>query len=298
MTWIDCTDSTKISITGSTFTVLNKTGNTSYDFIQTDPSNHPVITDEGISFSGDNHLRPRQLDIFSPVLQNPSYSMVFITKGNPRIEQQLLSISKNNPDLPKFLDIRQYEGHSKKSFSNVNLQSFLSFPAFISSIQSLSFSHDIRLGRTVASVNNSSFKPYIDTNKGYILSNFPSAFYLGNSNTLLPYLGSILHFLIFIPSIAPEHLHNIVNLLNNRKATLPLKSAEPVAFNNAAINMASIVELGASTKYQHPSDSIVSFNHCLLDLVSEISLSFYYKWDELLESNWFNMGEEFWDNLD
>lgn len=298
VTWIDGTDSSMLSISGSTFTAKNKLDNIAYDFIQTNPTLHPIISTNGISFTDNKRLFPRQADIFSPVLEQSSYSMIFVTKGNPVTHQQLLSIAKNNPALPKFLDIQQEDGASKHSFANVNLESFLTFEPFVGSTQTLMFSHDIRLGRTDVSVNKAPFTHYINTNKGYILNNFPSSFYLGNSSSTLPFVGELLHFLIFIPAIDNTHLTNLGNLLSNTKPVLDGLSTEFINYQGAYIDLTTISDAQAYISYSVPYIITHSYKYAFIDLTTEVSLSFYYKWNELTVENWNLMSEEFWNNVE
>lgn len=298
ITWIDATDSSMLTVSGNTFTAKNKINNIAYDFIQTNPALHPIISTNGLSFTDNKRLFPRQADIFSPVLQQSSYSMIFITKGNPAINQQLLAIAKNNPLLPKFLDIQQDSGGSKHSFANVNLQSFLEFEPFVGSTQTLMFSHDIRLGRTDVSVNKAPFTSYVNTNKGYILNNFPSSFYIGNSQSTLPFIGELLHFLIFIPAIDSTDLLNLGNLLSNSKPVLDKISEEFVNYQGAYIDLTTTTDVQSYISYAVPYVITQSYKYAFIDLTTEVSLSFYYKWNEMTTENWNLLSEEFWNNIE
>lgn len=297
ITWIDATDPTFVTVSGSTFTAKNKTGNTAYDFIQNTPALHPTITSTGISFSGDKRLSPRQADIFSPVVASADYSMIFVTKGNPNTEQQLLSIAKTNPLLPKFVDIRQAGNKAKHSFANLNLESFVYSTDFNSSTQVYMFTHNIRLGRTNTSVNKQPFSSHVNSSKGYMLNNFPSTFYLGNSNTTLPFSGNLLHFLIFIPGLSETHLFNIANMLSDTKPYNNVLSTDYAYSAQQLLDVSSTVTFTPTVTYVPPVLKFQAFQNSIVDLDTVVSLAFAVSWNTLQESDWNGLDTNAWNIL-
>jgi hypothetical protein len=297
VTWIDGTDITQLSTVGSTFTAKNKMGDTRYDFIQPVPSLHPLSGNDGLSFIDSRRLYPRQSDIFSN-LDISSYSIIFVTKGNSTISQQLLAIAKTPTDRAKLLDIRHRNGKSVSSFSNVNIESFQEYTPFSGDVQFLSLSHNIRLGNTSVSIDKNPFVSLSNTSKGYLLNNFPSSFYLGNASTNLPFVGELLHFLLFIPAISNAHLSAISNLLGSSRPVLSGLSSEYTYDSNYLLDLSISNVVTPTIRYNSPIVELPLDTCIPIDLTCDIVLSFYYIWDNLENSDWDNLDVSYWDNLD
>ncbi len=97
--YLDFTNMAYTSIVGSTFTQLNLTGNTDYDFISTGALNFPIRGAQGMTFTSTQKLFPRVSGIISGA---SSYSLLIVSKNS---NNSLLKVGKINPNLPKLLEI-------------------------------------------------------------------------------------------------------------------------------------------------------------------------------------------------
>lgn len=293
-TWIDATDVAYRTITGNTFSIANRIGNPVFNFVQNNPSLHPIIGNKGITFASDKKLEPASSGLITQ--STNSYTMIFVTSGDVDTAQQLLSVSKANPAIPKLLDIKHQNGRSQQSYARVNVENSIQFDSYNSDTQILVMSHDVRLGNTSVSINNKGFTAYQNTNKGYILDNY-SSIYLGNSVENLPFTGELLHFLLFVPAISEVHCENIANLLGTPKPSLPLISDDFRISKQAAVSLDVIPYINPNLVYRIPLLLHRKAKQDLLDLTVNISLSFFYTWDGLDNTNWDNLSVDFWNNL-
>lgn len=219
-TWLDATTSSNIVINGTTsFTWLNKMGNTNYDFLQTTSSRFPTFSGKGVSFNSGQRLFPRVLDILNT---GDSYSIIMISEplssGN---NQQILTVGNTSVSFNNFIEIEQdnkvinqlssprvlistIAGESNLTDFNLNTQYANCFIT----------SHYTKYGYCEFSNDVNTFKQRVHTTRGYIRSTNPRIFFLGNSESVNnPYLNKINHFLLFCPAISNTHLLNLSNLI-------------------------------------------------------------------------------------
>lgn len=209
--WLSGKDTSTIISDTSTFTWKNKLGEVDYDFLQSNASLHPVYSPPGVTFVDDDKLYPRVNDLFTAV---SSYSIILISEGSDfSLENKILSIGKSNPLIPKFLEYSYKDSKVEQQFSLVNIQNILKSTGFLTSQQTVGINHTLKYGLTRISINKDPFQVQINSDKGHVFNNYPGNFYLGNSNTNLPFTGKLLHFLVFIPEISETHINNIIDIL-------------------------------------------------------------------------------------
>lgn len=292
--WLDGTDSSTISVIGSTFTWLNKFGNTNYDFLQTNVASHPFVTSRGVSFGSNRRVSPRVTSILQGI---ESYSMIVISTGNAVTQQAVLSISKNNPSLPKLLEYDYVTNTVEQQFSILNVINQLSTNSFLNNIKTLLLSHDIKYGKTSVSTNQTTFDTYINSDKGYLLSNFPSAFYLGNSVDNIPFTGDLVHFLLFTPAISNTHLLNIGNILVSGTPVLNPLSEEFTRTSNVEIDLTSTVSASRLITYLPQIQPLIQSFNIEIDLNTLIVLITALEWDSLDTNNWNTLTTDLWNTL-
>lgn len=278
----------------STFVWQNRYGSSDYNFIQTNPFLHPTVITNGVSFFNNQKLYPLQNTIFDNSL---SYTIIIVSRGNLSNTQQLVEVGKVNPALPKFLEIKYETENLNKDFSllnftsNINLNNASTYP------EVLGISHNIKLGRTKITVNNSQIITKQAHSKGYVLNNI-SNFYLGNSSTDdYPFIGTLNHFLIFTPEINDIDLLSICSLLSQDSSEEFKLSTE--FFNSSTLNIstASSIEFNPLSIYSLPVIAYKTATTTELDLSLETLLLLAYVWDELSTEQWNSLTEDEWANV-
>jgi len=218
--WLDGTITSNIIINGTTsFTWLNKIGNTQYDFLQTVSTRFPTFSGKGVTFNSGQRLFPRNLDILNSA---DSYSIILIAEPlSSSSGQQLLTIGNTSVSFNNFIELKQdnklmnqlsspkvlistIAGESDLIDINLNTQNA---NVFITS-------HYTKYGYTEFSNDVSNFNQRVHCTRGYIRSTNPRIFFLGNSESVnTPYLNKINHFLLFSPAISNTHLITLSNLI-------------------------------------------------------------------------------------
>lgn len=199
------------SFTVKNYAIQNSQFLTQYNFTQTDITKFPSITIDGVSFTGLQHLYPINNNLFNSVR---SYSFILISKGDvDTTKSTALFISKlaSKPDL---LDFYYLAEKPKSQFSILNVNNYTDYPIFSNELQTVAFTHYIKEGKCLINIDQSTFVPLVQVDKGYLLNNFPNKFYLGNSDRVDEYFkGNMQYFLLFTPAISYFHLENMIDIL-------------------------------------------------------------------------------------
>lgn len=285
-TYLDFTTLGNSTISGNTFTQLNSSGNTAYDFLSVGVANHPQRGVEGVTFSGIQKLTPRVSDLLTG---QSSYSLLVVSKSSAN---SLLQIGKNNPNLPKLLKIDYTTTNFSQYYSRLNVTDRPLSLGDLESTQVCLLSHNIVTGVTNTSINLSEFQKNTKLDTGNLLSNFPSSFVLGEG-----FGGELLQFLLFAPAIENVHLLELGRRVSGYLPQAQLKFDKFVLTTEDKLVVASSL-LGAARimynlpiKIKNPDySSNLGFSSTLIVLASFI-------WDNLSESNWDSISEALWDNM-
>lgn len=292
-TWLYPLNKSTLQVTGNTFRVTNYMGDSSYDFIQNNFSLHPLINLEGIGFSGNRSISP-----VSPLFEDVTeYSMIFVTKGSTNTLQTLLSIGKSNTSLPNLLEYKYNSADILQDFSLLSLKSTVSTNLDVDQLQVTIIKHNILLGYTSISVNFSPFITIFNTNKGHILNQINGNFLLGNSSGSIPFLGTLMHFLMFDELVDDTKLLELADLLEKSRSILDASLDRLGKSYIAETSLANTVVFNPSIVYKIPiiigSDSYIDD----ISLAGSYLLIVGYFWDRIVESTWNNIIVNEWDTL-
>lgn len=292
--WLNFTDKSSIFTIGNTFNVANQINNGNYSFLQNDPAQHPINTSEGITFATNKKIYPQNNNLFDNSVQ--SYSIILAFKGTSTSEQNLISVSKQNPLLPKNLEYKYKDNASNQQFSILNLQQKLYSEEYDrNNIQIFMVSHNIKYGITKFSVDKDPFVTKINNDRGYMLNNM-STFYIGNSIDSIPFTGNLLHFLMFVPEISDVHMLNLATQLVNVSPILDAKSEELVFSTTLSLSANVGVTFNPSYVFSYPILLNYSSTNTLdASIFSNLVLS--YVWSDLVTDQWNNMTTSSWDGL-
>lgn len=247
-TWLDATISSNIVINGTTsFTWLNKLGNTTYDFLQTTSSRFPTLSGKGIVFSGGARLSPRNLNILN---DDDSYSIIMISEPiSSSVNQQILTVGNTSTSFNNFIEIEQDNKIVNQLSSPKILISTIATPSNLSDIyintqyaNIFITSHYTKYGYTEFSTDTTNFTQRVHNTRGYIRSTNPRIFFLGNTeNTNNPYLNKINHFLLFCPAISNTHLLTLSNLILDSMRNLVWDNLTTSQWDTIGIEWDSII---------------------------------------------------------
>jgi hypothetical protein len=202
ITWLDASPS-NIVISGNNFTWVNKTGNTSFDFIQTLFAKHPSVTSDGVSFTSNTSLSSRNTGL----INGKSYSIIAISKDNAGIDQVLISLRQL---VNSSVDVIKYSQLSDKllqEYQRTYLKTLLNFSnSVIESVNIICINHFVKLGRTSVRVNDFPYE---------LVGNIQNAYKMQVSSSIIGEadLLNLYHFLVFSPAIEEAQLDDIVDLL-------------------------------------------------------------------------------------
>lgn len=283
--YLDFTNPSYSSVSGATFTQLNLTGNTDYDFISTGALNFPQRGSEGITFTSTQKLSPRISSIISDA---SSYSLLIVSKNS---DNSLLKVGKTNPNLPKLLEIDYTATNFAQNYSRLNVTDRELTLGDLETTQVCLLSHDVVTGVTNTSINLADFQKNTKLDAGYMLPNL-SSFVLGEG-----FSGELLNFLLFVPAIENVHLLELGRRVSDYVPQTQLKFDKLLLMTESNLGLATSLISAPHIKYNLPikirnpeTNSNLLFSSSLIVLAS-------YLWDNLLESNWDNISSNLWDSM-
>lgn len=283
--YLDFTNPSYSSISGSTFTQLNLTGNTDYDFISTGLPNHPTRGDLGIQFTSTQKLSSRVSGIITGA---SSYSLLVVSKNS---NNSLLKVGKTNPNLPKLLEIDYTATNFAQNYSRLNVADRELTLGDLETTQVCLLSHDVVTGVTNTSINLADFQQNTKFDAGYMLPN-SSSFVLGEG-----FGGELLNFLLFVPAIDNVHLLELGRRVSDYIPQSALKFDKLLLTTESKLELATSLLSAPRIIFSLPlkiknleTNSALSFGSSLIVIAS-------YLWDSLSESNWDGISSNLWDNL-
>jgi hypothetical protein len=283
--YLDFTNVAYTSIVGATFTQLNLTGNTDYDFISTGLSNHPTRGDFGIQFTSAQKLSPRVSGIISGA---SSYSLLVVSRNS---DNSLLKIGKTNPNLPKLLEIDYTATNFAQNYSRLNVADRELTLGDLETTQVCLLSHDVVTGVTNTSINLTDFQQNTKLDAGYMLPNL-SSFVLGEG-----FGGELLNFLLFVPAIENIHLLELGRRVSDYIPQSELKFDKLLLTTESKLELATTFFSAPRIMYNLPlkiknleTNSKLLFSSNLIVIAS-------YLWDNLSGANWDATSEALWDSM-
>lgn len=283
--YLDFTNPSYSSVSGATFTQLNLTGNTDYDFISTGALNFPQRGSQGITFTSTQKLSPRVSNILSDA---SSYSLLIVSKNSGN---SLIKVRKTNPNLPKLLEIDYIAKNFAQNYSRLNVTDRELTLGDLETTQVCLLSHDVVTGVTNTSINLTDFQQNTKLDAGYMLPNL-SSFVLGEG-----FSGELLNFLLFVPAIENVHLLELGRRVSDYVPQTQLKFDKLLLMTESNLGLATSLISAPHIKYNLPikirnpeTNSNLLFSSSLIVLAS-------YLWDNLLESNWDNISSNLWDSM-
>lgn len=283
--YLDFTNPSYSSVSGATFTQLNLTGNTDYDFISTGALNFPQRGSQGITFTSTQKLSPRVSNILSDA---SSYSLLIVSKNSGN---SLIKVRKTNPNLPKLLEIDYIAKNFAQNYSRLNVTDRELTLGDLETTQVCLLSHDVITGVTNTSINLADFQKNTKLDAGYMLPNL-SSFVLGEG-----FSGELLNFLLFVPAIENVHLLELGRRVSDYVPQTQLKFDKLLLMTESNLGLATSLISAPHIKYNLPikirnpeTNSNLLFSSSLIVLAS-------YLWDNLLESNWDNISSNLWDSM-
>lgn len=283
--YLDFTNASYSSISGTTFTQLNLTGNTDYDFISTGTLNFPVRGSQGITFTSTQKLSPRVSGIISGA---SSYSLLVVSKNS---NNSLLKVGKTNPNLPKLLEIDYTATNFVQNYSRLNVADRELTLGDLETTQVCLLSHDVVTGVTNTSINLADFQKNIKLDAGYMLPNL-SSFVLGEG-----FSGELLNFLLFVPAIENVHLLELGRRISDYIPQSELKFDKLLLTTENKLELATSLLSVPYVKYNLPikiknpeTNSVLGFSSNLVVIAS-------YFWDSLAEGQWDGISELLWDSM-
>lgn len=283
--YLDFTNPSYSSVSGATFTQLNLTGNTDYDFISTGALNFPQRGSQGITFTSTQKLSPRVSNILSDA---SSYSLLIVSKNSGN---SLIKVRKTNPNLPKLLEIDYIAKNFAQNYSRLNVTDRELTLGDLETTQVCLLSHDVITGVTNTSINLADFQQNTKLDAGYMLPNL-SSFVLGEG-----FGGELLNFLLFVPAIENVHLLELGRRVSDYVPQTQLKFDKLLLMIESNLGLATSLISAPHIKYNLPikirnpeTNSNLLFSSSLIVLAS-------YLWDNLLESNWDNISSNLWDSM-
>ena len=283
--YLDFTNLSYSSISGSTFTQLNLTGNTDYDFISTGALNFPVRGSQGITFTSTQKLSPRVSDIISGA---SSYSLLVVSKNS---DNSLLKVGKTNPNLPKLLEIDYTTTNFAQNYSRLNVADRELTLGDLETTQVCLLSHDVVTGVTNTSINLTDFQQNTKLDAGYMLPNL-SSFVLGEG-----FGGELLNFLLFVPAIDNVYLLELGRRISDYIPQSALKFDKLLLTTESNLELATSLLSAPRIIFSLPvklknleTNSSLGFNSSIVVIAS-------YIWDNLGSNQWDATSEALWDSM-
>jgi len=284
--YLDFTNPAYTSVSGSTLTQLNLTGNTDYDFISTGVINFPQRGIEGITFTSTQKLAPRVSGIIGAGAS--SYSLLIVSKNS---NNSLLKVGKTNPNLPKLLEIDYTATNFTQNYSRLNVDDRELTLSDLETTQVCLLSHDVVTGITNTSINLADFQQNTKLDAGYMLPNL-SSFILGEG-----FGGELLNFLLFVPAIENVHLLELGRRISDYIPQAELKFDKLLLTTESKLELATTSLSAPHMKFSLPiklknleTNSSLGFNSSLIVIAS-------YLWDNLNEESWGKISEVLWDSM-
>lgn len=283
--YLDFTNPSYSSVSGASFTQLNLTGNTDYDFISTGAANFPVRGSEGITFTSTQKLSPRISGIISGA---SSYSLLIVSKNS---DNSLLKVGKINPNLPKLLEIDYTATNFAQNYSRLNVADRELTLGDLETTQVCLLSHNVVTGVTNTSINLADFQQNTKLDAGYMLPNL-SSFVLGEG-----FGGELLNFLLFVPAIENMHLLELGRRVSNYIPQSELKFDKLLLTTENKLELATSLLSVPHVKYNLPIKIKNLETNSVLGFSSNLVVIATYLWDSLGDSQWDSLSENLWDNL-
>lgn len=293
--WLDCTDSSFRTDIGNTFTLLNRTGNTAYDFLQNQPDFHPIKNFSSISFLDSQHLVPRNNDIFNGLNE---YSIIFIFQNISSAQLTFLNLSKNEGGLPDYLEYKYNNGELQQQHSILNVENNLN--VVVSNAEDaiiFAIRHDVFVGKTSCISNLDEIALRANKDYGYILNNFPTKFILGNNVELnSPFRNSLKHVLFFKKYISKDNINYITNII------APIVEEVPPDPRDDSTNLIAFLPLSINTQLAYSSKPktstpINAFLSTLMEYFVTVELDLSYSWNSVNEQRWDTITESQFNNI-
>jgi hypothetical protein len=285
-TYLDFTNIAYTSIVGATYTQLNLTGNTDYDFISTGALNFPQRGIEGVTFTSTQKLSPRVSSIIGAGAS--SYSLLVVSKNS---DNSLLKVGKTNPNLPKLLEIDYTAANFAQNYSRLNVADRELTLGDLEPTQVCLLSHDVVTGVTNTSINLADFQQNTKLDAGYMLPNL-SSFVLGEG-----FDGELLNFLLFVPAIENVHLLELGRRVSDYIPQSALKFDKLLLTTESKLELATTFFSAPRIIYNLPlkiknleTNSKLLFSSNLIVIAS-------YLWDNLSGANWNATSEALWDSM-
>jgi len=283
--YLDFTNPSYFSVSGSSFVQLNLAGNTDYDFISTGIFNHPQRGIQGATFTSTQQLAPRVSDIITDA---SSYSLLIVSKNSVN---SLLKVGKTNPNLPKLLEIDYTATNFSQAYSRLNVADRELSLGDLETTQVCLLSHDVISGVTNTSINLADFQKNTKLDAGYMLPNL-SSFVLGEG-----FGGELLNFLLFVPAIENVHLLELGKRVSDYIPQSQLKFDKLLLTTESKLELATTFFSAPQIMYNLPlkiknldANSSLLFDSSLIILIS-------YVWDNLNETNWDSTNETLWNSI-
>jgi hypothetical protein len=283
--YLDFTNPSYSSISGSSFVQLNLTGNTDYDFISTGALNFPQRGIEGITFTSTQKLSPRVSGIITGA---SSYSLLVVSKNS---NNSLLKVGKTNPNLPKLLEIDYTTTNFAQNYSRLNIADRELALGDLETTQVCLLSHDVITGVTNTSINLADFQQNTKLDVGYMLPNL-SSFVLGEG-----FGGELLNFLLFVPAINNVHLLELGRRVSDYIPQSELKFDKLLLTTESNLELATSLLSAPRIIFSLPvklknleTNSSLGFNSSIIVIAS-------YIWDNLGSNQWDATSEALWDSM-
>lgn len=283
--YLDFTNPSYSSVSGTSFTQLNLIGNTDYDFISTGLVNHPTRGSQGIRFTSTQKLFPRVSGIITDA---PSYSLLIVSKNS---DNSLLKVGKTNPNLPKLLEIDYTATNFAQNYSRLNVADQELTLGDLETTQVCLISHDVVTGVTNTSINLADFQQNTKLDAGYMLPNL-SSFVLGEG-----FGGELLNFLLFVPAIDNLYLLELGRRVSDYIPQTQLKFDKLLLMTESNLGLATSFLSAPHIKYNLPIKIRNLETNGVLGFSSNLVVIATYLWDSLGDSQWDSLSENLWNNL-
>jgi hypothetical protein len=202
ITWLDASP-VNITISGNTFTWINRQGNTSFDFIQNIFGKHPTVSGDGVSFTSTKSIASRN----SGLIDGKSYTIIALSKDNSGIDQVLVSLRQLVNSSVSVVKYSQLSGKLLQEYRRTYLRTLLEFSnTIIESVNIIGINHFVKEGRTSVRINGFPYE---------LIGNLQNAYKIQVSSSIIgeANLTNLYHFLVFSPAITEAQLDDIVDLL-------------------------------------------------------------------------------------
>lgn len=294
LSWLDFTTSGGYSISGSTFTALNKVAPGTNNFAQSDLAKHPnIAVTGGLNFTANKNLVLSNNTLLQALATNQSYTVIAASDSITADNNNLLTLTKADTALPYILNINYDLSTIETSYSRAKVYSELSTANTLKDYQVYASSFNILSGlHTSSTALINPVTTVVSGDKGYAPTFSTSTLILGNSFDLAnSFKGNLYHFLIFSPSLSIEDTREVVRLLTNINLPqrLPLK-------HSSFFNTSLVTDISENLITDLLYKDYTARNSFVTNLDVFMSLTFIsnYVWVQLSNTEWYNMDLEYW----